>query len=106
MAVAVWRGKDEGDLVRALVVGGFAPILLASLAYLVPVLRGGGHARLTAGFATTRSWIGLAAGNLAAVAALLDRRRLLYAAILVWLVDSLARGALLQFRLDKRSSSD
>ena len=45
----------------ALVLGGYVQILVASLAYLAPVLRGGGHVRLSAGFATTRSWLALTA---------------------------------------------
>lgn len=56
-------------------IGGYAQILVASLAYLGPVLRGGGHRRLTEGFAITGSWPSLAAGNIAAVGALLDARR-------------------------------
>jgi nitrite reductase (NO-forming) len=38
-----------------LVVAGYAQILWGALAYLLPVLRGGGHEHLAAGFATTRS---------------------------------------------------
>ncbi len=50
-----------------LVLGGYAQILWGSLAYLMPMLRGGGPERLSAGFASTRSWVGLAAANAAAV---------------------------------------
>jgi hypothetical protein len=56
----------QGPVLRALAVGGLAQILVASLAYLGPVLRGGGHERLTQGFALTRSWPGLALANVAA----------------------------------------
>lgn len=55
-------------VLMALVVGGYAQILLGSLAYLGPVLRGGGHETLTAGFRTTRSWVALVAVNAAAAA--------------------------------------
>ncbi|MEZ5169283.1 MAG: hypothetical protein R3A49_00880 [Acidimicrobiia bacterium] len=55
-------------VLMALVVGGYTQILLSSLAYLGPVLRGGGHETLTAGFRTTRSWIALCAVNAAAAA--------------------------------------
>jgi nitrite reductase (NO-forming) len=55
-------------LVVALVIGGYLQILVASLAYLAPVLRGGGHGQLTAGFAATRSWTALLAANAAAAA--------------------------------------
>lgn len=51
------------------VVAGYGQILWGSLAYLLPMLRGGGHERLAAGFAATRSWIGLAAANAAGVCA-------------------------------------
>ncbi|HRD99682.1 MAG TPA: hypothetical protein PLV68_00185, partial [Ilumatobacteraceae bacterium] len=64
-------------MLQALVIGGFAQILVASLAYLGPVLRGGGHRRLSAGFAITRSWTSLAAGNAAALAALTGSGRAL-----------------------------
>jgi MFS family permease len=76
LAVAAVSGAADGEFLRALVIGGFAQILVASLAYLGPVLRGGGHEQLTAGFAITRSWVSLTAGNMAAVAALVghDRR--------------------------------
>jgi nitrite reductase (NO-forming) len=49
-----------------IVVGGYAQILVAALAYLGPVLRGGGHRRLSAGFSGTRSWMALGAANVAA----------------------------------------
>jgi nitrite reductase (NO-forming) len=65
-AAAVVAFAATGDHVRggwllALVVAGYGQILWGSLAYLVPMLRGGGHEALSAGFATTRSWIGLVA---------------------------------------------
>ena len=74
LAVATIRETDDRAILQALVIGGFAQILVASLAYLGPVLRGGGHRRLTAGFAITRSWVSLAAGNAAALAALARAR--------------------------------
>lgn len=58
----------SGPALHVLVVGGLAQILWGSLCYLLPVLRGGGHERLAAGFATTRSWTAFAAVNLAAAA--------------------------------------
>ncbi len=87
------RMVDDRPVLRALVVGGFAQILVASLAYLGPVLRGGGHQRLTAGFALTRSWLSVVAGNAAAVAALVDHRRALGVALIVWIADVAVRGA-------------
>lgn len=97
-AVRVGRGHDLGIAVRTLAIGGFAQILVASLAYLGPVVRAGGHQQLTAGFALTRSWISLAAGNLAAVASVVEARLLLLAALAVWAVDIAARAALLVIR--------
>jgi len=93
----------------ALVVGGFAQILAAALAYLGPVLRGGGHERLTAGFAVTASWRGLAAAN-AAAAALICGHRVLDGALLAgWVLDAGWRAGRLsagrQRRLMTASSS-
>jgi nitrite reductase (NO-forming) len=80
-------------LIPALAVGGIAQIVVASLAYFGPVLRGGGHQRLSAGFATTRSWVSLVAGNVAAAALLLDLRSVAAVALVVWTADLLARAA-------------
>ena len=82
-------------LVVALVVGGYAQVLVASLAYLGPVLRGGGHVRLTAGFAATRSWIALAAGNVAPAAWITGHTVWSGIAIAVVGADVAVRGAVL-----------
>ena len=87
LAVATIREAADRAILQALVIGGFAQILVASLAYLGPVLRGGGHRRLTGGFAITRSWVSLAAGNTAAVAALVGHGPALVAALAIWLID-------------------
>jgi nitrite reductase (NO-forming) len=87
LALAAVRGSDDRALLRTLVIGGFAQILVASLAYLGPVLRGGGHQRLTAGFAITRSWVSLAAGNIAALAGLVGHGPTLAVALVVWVTD-------------------
>ena len=87
LAVTSHRETDDRAVLQALVIGGFAQILVASLAYLGPVLRGGGHRRLSAGFAITRSWTSLAAGNAAALAALTGSGRALAIALAVWLAD-------------------
>lgn len=93
LAVVILRGVDDRAVLQALVVGGFAQILVASLAYLGPVLRGGGRHGLTAGFALTRSWVSLAAGNGAAVAALAGASRALAVVLTVWLADIVVRAA-------------
>lgn len=95
LAIVGLRGTHDSRVLQALVIGGFAQIFVASLAYLGPVLRGGGHQRLTAGFALTRSWVSLVAGNVAPVAVLVGSRPLLAVALGVWLVDIAARAALL-----------
>ncbi len=99
LAVAGLHGADDTRVLQALVIGGFAQIFVASLAYLGPVLRGGGHQRLTAGFALTRSWVSLVAGNVAPVAALVGSGSLLAVALGVWVVDIAARAALLLARM-------
>lgn len=95
LAAAALRDTDDRPILLALVIGGFAQILVASLAYLGPVVRGGGHEQLTSGFRLTRSWVSLAAGNLAPVAALLEWWRALAAVLVVWLVDLLMRAVAL-----------
>ena len=92
LAVATIRSTDDRALLQALVIGGFAQILVASLAYLGPVLRGGGHQRLTAGFAITRSSVSLVAGNAAALAALAGHAATLAVALGVWLADIAIRA--------------
>lgn len=92
MAARVAEGTDDGPVLQALVIGGFAQILVASLAYFGPVLRGGGHQQLTAGFALTRSWVSVVAANVAAAAALAELRPLMGACLAIWLADSLWRA--------------
>lgn len=82
-------------VVGVLVVGGYAQILAAALAYLGPVLRGGGHQRLAAGFRLTRDWPGVVAANAAAVAIALGAPAVAGAAVAVWLAGVVARGGLL-----------
>ncbi len=78
-----------------LVVGGYAQILAAALAYLGPVLRGGGHLRLSGGFRITRSWLGLIAGNVAAIALTFGANEVAAIAIGAWVFDTVARAAML-----------
>lgn len=88
-------------VVVALVLGGYLQILLASLAYLGPVLRGGGHERLTAGFATTRSWPALIAANVATVAWVADRPTVTGLAVAVLVVDVVVRAVRLRTGSEK-----
>jgi hypothetical protein len=87
VAVVVTAGVSE-DIVVAVVVGGYVQILAASLAYLVPVLRGGGHERLAAGFAITRSWLGLVSLNAGAALLLADAPTLAIACLAVTAADA------------------
>ncbi len=80
-------GLARSDILAALVVGGLAQILVASLAYFGPVLRGGGHEHLTAGFATTRSPVSLVVANVAAVALLVGATRVGAVFLVAWAVD-------------------
>jgi nitrite reductase (NO-forming) len=83
-----------GRWLVVLVIGGYAQILWGSLAYLLPMLRGGGHQLLGEGFATTRSWVGLAAANAAALsAALALPTPITIAAVAVWVLDGAWRAA-------------
>lgn len=97
LAASAYRGDAlPVRVIEALVVGAYAQILVASFAYLAPVLRGGGHVRLGAGFAVTRSWPGLVLGNLAAVAALAGATTLLLVALVVWAGDITSRAVRLR----------
>ena len=56
--------------------------------------RGGGHKRLAAGFASTRSWLGFAAANIAGVCAATAQPAAVTAvAIAAWVLDSAWRIA-------------
>lgn len=87
--------SSSSGLIVALVVGGYAQILAGSLAYLVPVVRGGGHIRLADGFRITRSWLGLIAANAAAIGAITGSSVVTLAGIGVFLCDSAVRTVLL-----------
>ena len=104
--VVAWQAAHDNPVftrpvVGVLVVGGYAQILAAALAYLGPVLRGGGHQRLSEGFRTTRSWLGLIAANVAAVGLLFDTRYVVVLAIGAWFVDTAVRAATLVRRVSR-----
>ncbi|MDZ7674784.1 MAG: hypothetical protein U5K30_06940 [Acidimicrobiales bacterium] len=86
---------DRTAVLRVIALGGFAQILVASFAYLGPVLRAGGHERLTAGFATTRSWVSLVAANVAAVSLTLGAEAAALAALGIWVLDTVVRAIVL-----------
>ena len=91
------RGSDPmpETVVVTLVVGGYLQILVGSLAYLGPVLRGGGHVRLTGGFALTRSWISTVAANVAALGWIVGADAVTVIGLVVVAVDVGVRAALL-----------
>lgn len=95
LAITTILKANNEIVLQALVIGGFAQILVASLAYLGPVLVGGGHKNLTKGFSITRSWISLSAGNLAALATVLNQKYVVCMLLVIWLVDVLVRAVLL-----------
>ena len=87
-----------------LVVGGYAQILWGSLAYLLPVLRGGGPEQLSGGFAVTRSWFGLACGNVATVSFAVGMPTVAVAGIVAWSFDTGVRAV--RVRLGARLERD
>ncbi|MFV0317460.1 MAG: hypothetical protein ACK5O2_10950 [Microthrixaceae bacterium] len=89
------EGSQPEGVIRALVLGGYAQILVGSLAYFGPVLRAGGHKQLSAGFALTRSVPSLIAGNVAAIAALLGNDVVTVVAAVVWTADLVIRAVVL-----------
>jgi hypothetical protein len=69
----------------ALVIGAYVRLIVATLSYLGPVPKGGGHERLARSCRRTRSWVGPVAGNLAAVAACAGLAPTVHAAaVAVW----------------------
>lgn len=88
--------------VLVLVVAGYGQIMWGSLAYLLPMLRGGGHERLGDGFAATRSWLGLASANLAGASLALSWTTMAVAATAVWVIDGGVRAARIGTRRAER----
>ncbi|MCD9622263.1 hypothetical protein [Rhabdothermincola salaria] len=97
LAVEAAGGRETSDRTTLVLVavGGFLPIVLGSLAYFGPVLRGGGHERLTEGFGLTRSWLALGACNVAAVGLAASQPTLAAVALGVLAVDVVVRLVLL-----------
>lgn len=94
----------HSDALSSLVVGGYAQILVASVAYLAPVVRAGGHQRLRAGFELMKSWPGVAAANVAALLLLLGARPVAVAVVGFWVLDTAVRAVLL-FRPEESQES-
>lgn len=81
------------DALLVLVVGAYGQILVASAAYLGPVVRAGGHQRLSAGFRVMKSWPGVAAANAAAGLLLFGLRQAAVVVIAAWALDTAVRAA-------------
>lgn len=93
------RPPFDHSVLALIAVGGYAQILVGSLAYLGPVLRGGGHERLSAGFNSTRSWAGLAVANIGVIGLASGRTAVATAALAAW-----ATGAAWRLRRVMRSA--
>lgn len=96
VAVAAWQAAAGREpftvaVVAALAVGGLVQLLWGALCYLVPVLAGGGHERLAASFAATRSWPGLAAANVVPLLLVLGLGGAGVAAGAAWAADAVWR---------------
>lgn len=85
----------RSDALLVMVVGAYGQILVASLAYLGPVVRAGGHRRLGAGFELMKSWPGVIAANVAAALMLFGMAQAAAVVIAAWALDTAARVALL-----------
>jgi hypothetical protein len=89
----VRRAVLGGRWLLVLVLAGYAQILWGSLAYLLPMLRGGGHEQLGEGFRATRSWLGLVAANVVGCNLAFDGPpALTTAAVAVWVLDAVWRA--------------
>ncbi len=96
MAVNAFRDRPIPETVLlVLIIGGFAQILIGSLAYFAPVLRGGGQKGLSNGFRTTRSLLGFIAANVAVVGLAIRSGWLIALGLGVWYFDGVARIAIL-----------
>lgn len=91
--IAADRAAFVGRWLLVLVIAGYGQVLWSSLAYLLPVLRGGGHEHLAAGFVTTRSWTGLAAVNVAGFALAASANTMAAVAAAAWILDGAWRAA-------------
>jgi nitrite reductase (NO-forming) len=87
----------RGEWLSVLVVAAYGQILWGSLAYLLPMLRDGGHERLGEDFTTTRSWVGFVAVNVAGVAFAASASALAAVAVAVWVLDAGVRAARVGF---------
>lgn len=98
VVAAAFHAAGDGPPLRdrvllVLVLGGFGQLVWASTAYLVPVLRAGGHVALSRAFGRTRSWTALVAINVAAALAGVGATTPAVLAAAVAVVDTVVRQA-------------
>jgi hypothetical protein len=105
VVAAWWAALWALDLVSGerlwllLGVGAYGQLVVASLAYLGPILRGRDHHAQSLAFRITRSWVSVVAGNVAAVAVVAGAWTVVAGAIVVWLVDLVGRAVVLVVRV-------
>lgn len=105
IAVAVVAATPGGPAAASdgwvlLAVGGVAQLVVASLAYLGPVLRGRDAESQARAFRLTRSWPSLVLGNLAAVAVLAGWWPAAGGFVVLWALDVVGRATLLVVKVD------
>lgn len=93
-ATAAHAGMVSGveRLWVVLAVGGYAQLVIASLAYLGPIIRGRDHQSQRQAFGLTRSWWSVGAANVSATALALGEWLVAAIAIGLWLADVVVRG--------------
>ncbi len=95
-SAAIAAGAPGSDRVfTTLVVGGYAQLIIGSLAYIGPIIRGRDALAQTRAFAITRSWWAYASINVAAVACAVGWWPLAAVAVGVVAVDVVVRGTYL-----------
>jgi nitrite reductase (NO-forming) len=105
IATTGWAAASQAGVVPAdrlwlvLAVGGYAQLVIASLAYLGPIIRGRDHEAQRRAFAITRSWPSLVAGNVAAVSISVAWWPVAGVALGVWALDVVTRATLLAVRV-------
>lgn len=105
VVAAAWAALWSLDVVVAdrlwllLGVGVYTQLVVASLAYLGPIIRGRDHEAQPRAFRITRSWLSLVAGNATALAIVVGWWPAIAAAAVVWGLDVAVRAAVLVARV-------
>jgi nitrite reductase (NO-forming) len=105
VVAAGWAAIWSLDVVAAdrlwllLGVGAYTQLVVASLAYLAPILRGRDHRAQPLAFRITRSWVSVIAGNVVAGAIVLGTWSVVVAGVTVWALDLVVRAVVLVVRV-------